>query len=162
MGVHTHHEKVWRSGDNLEASLHLEVDPDLTLEEAHDLARRLGTVIRDEYPRILKVSSHIEVVVPEPEEKRETTADHPELVAKMEQAVLETGVEARAHEVRLYSPGGAGVDDGSMDAVVHLDFPPSIDMGEVHRRTELIEQVLRMWVPELEHVVIHTEPRKVA
>ena len=162
VGVHTHHEKVWRSGDNLEASLHLEVDPDLTLEEAHDLARRLGTVIREEYPRILKVSSHIEVAVPEPEEKRETTADHPELVAKMEQAVLETGVEARAHEVRLYSPGGAGVDDGSMDAVVHLDFPPSIDMGEVHRRTELIEQVLRMWVPELEHVVIHTEPRKVA
>jgi hypothetical protein len=33
-------------------------------------------------------------------------------------------------------------------------------MGEVHRRTELIEQVLRMWVPELEHVVIHTEPRE--
>ena len=29
VGVHTHHEKVWRSGDNLEASLHLEVDPDL-------------------------------------------------------------------------------------------------------------------------------------
>ena len=162
VGVHTHHEKVWRSGDNLEASLHLEVDPDLTLEEAHDLARRLGTVIREEYPRILKVNSHIEVAVPEPEEKRERTADHPELIAKMEQAVLETGVEAKAHEVRLYSPRGTGVDDGSMDAVVHLDFPPSIDMGEVHRRTERIEQVLRMWVPELENVVIHTEPREEA
>ncbi|MDQ3791778.1 MAG: hypothetical protein M3341_03880, partial [Actinomycetota bacterium] len=131
-----------------------------TLEEAHDLARRLGTAIREEYPRILKVNSHIEVAVPDPEEKRETTAGHPEVVAKMERAVLETGVEARAHEVRLYSPGAPGADDGSMDAVVHLDFPPSIDMGEVHRRTELIEQVLRMWVPELEHVVIHTEPRE--
>jgi cation diffusion facilitator family transporter len=160
VGVRTHHEKVWRSGNNFEASLHVEVDPDLTLEEAHDLARRLGIAIKEEYPRILKVNSHIEVAVPEPEERWETTADHPELVARMEHAVLETGVEARAHEVRLYGPRGAGVDEGTLDAVVHLDFPPSTDMGEVHRRTELIEQVLRMQIPELEHVVIHAEPRE--
>jgi divalent metal cation (Fe/Co/Zn/Cd) transporter len=159
VGVRTHHEKVWRSGENFEASLHVEVDPDLTLEEAHDLARRLGKAIKEEYPRILKVNSHIEVAVPEPEERRETTADYPELVATMEHAVLETGVEARAHEVRLYGLRGAGVDEGSLGAVVHLDFPPSTDMGEVHRRTEFIEQVLRTRVPELEHVVIHAEPR---
>jgi cation diffusion facilitator family transporter len=160
VGVRTHHEKVWRSGDNFEASLHVEVDPDLTLVEAHDLARRLGIAIKEEYPRILKVNSHIEVAVSEPEERRETTADHPELVARMEHTVLETGLEARAHEVRLYGPRGAVVDEGSLDAVVHLDFPPSTDMGEVHRRTELIEQVLRMQIPELEHVVIHAEPRE--
>jgi cation diffusion facilitator family transporter len=160
VGVRTHHEKVWRSGENFEASLHVEVDPDLTLEEAHDLARRLGIAIKEEYPRIVKVNSHIEVAVPEPEERRETTADHPELVARMEHTVLETGVEARAHEVRLYGPRDASVDEGSLDAVVHLDFPPSTDMGEVHRRTELIEQVLRTRIPELEHVVIHAEPRE--
>ena len=120
----------------------------------------MGIAIKEEYPRILKVNSHIEVAVPEPEERWETTADHPELVARMEHAVLETGVEARAHEVRLYGPRGAGVDEGNMDAVVHLDFPPSTDMGEVHRRTEFIEQVLRTRIPELEHVVIHTEPRE--
>ena len=78
----------------------------------------------------------------------------------MEHAVLEIELEARAHEVRLYGPRGASVDEGSLDAVVHLDFPPSTNMGEVHRRTELIEQVLRMEIPELEHVVIHAEPRE--
>jgi hypothetical protein len=33
-------------------------------------------------------------------------------------------------------------------------------MGEVHRRTELVEQLLRTQLPELGLVVIHAEPRE--
>jgi cation diffusion facilitator family transporter len=66
MGIRTHHENVWRSGKDFEASLHVEVDPYLTLEEAHDLARQLGVAIRQEHPRLLKVNSHIEVAEPDP------------------------------------------------------------------------------------------------
>ena len=163
MGIRTHHERVWHSGESLEASLHVEVAPELTLEAAHDLARRLGAALREEYPRMLKVNSHIEVAEPEPGDKRETTTEYPELVEKIERVVFAAGVEARAHEVRLYHPGGgAAVDDGSMDAVVHCDFPPATNMGEVHRRTELVEQTLRTRIPGLGTVVIHAEPREEA
>ena len=31
-------------------------------------------------------------------------------------------------------------------------------MGEIHRRTELIEQAVRERIPDLDHVVIHAEP----
>jgi divalent metal cation (Fe/Co/Zn/Cd) transporter len=161
MGIRTHHERVWHSGESLEASLHVEVAPELTLEAAHDLTRRLGAALREEYPRLLKVNSHIEVAEPEPGDKRETTTEYPDLVEKIERVVLAAGVEARAHEVRLYHPGGgAAVDDGSMDAVVHCDFPPATNMGEVHRRTELVEQALRTRIPGLGTVVIHAEPRE--
>jgi cation diffusion facilitator family transporter len=160
MGVRTHHERVWRSGEGLEASLHVEVAPDLTLEEAHALARRLGRALREEYPRLLKVNSHIEGAEPVPEEKREATAERPELVARIERVVLGAGMEAKAHEVRLYGPGETSDAEGSVDAVIHLDFPPSTNVGEVHHRTELIEQVLRTEVQELRQVVIHAEPRE--
>ena len=159
MGIRTHHERVWRSGENFEASLHVEVDPYLTLDEAHDLARRLGAVIREEYPRLLKVNSHIEVAEPEPGDKREITAEHRELVARIGRIASEAGVEARVHEVRLYHPEGTDVDADGIDAVIHCDFPPSTNMGEVHRRTELVEQLLRTRLPGLGLVFIHAEPR---
>jgi len=160
MGVRTHHESVWRSGDGLEASLHVEVAPDLTLEEAHALAQRLGTALREEYPRLLKVTSHIEAAEPVPEEKRQATAERPELVARIERVVLGAGMEARAHEVRLYGPGETSDSEEGVDVVIHLDFQPSTNVGEVHHRTELIEQVLRTEVQELRQVVIHAEPRE--
>jgi divalent metal cation (Fe/Co/Zn/Cd) transporter len=120
----------------------------------------LGSALREEYPRLLKVNSHIEVAEPVPEEKREATAERPELLARIERVVLRAGMEARAHEVRLYGPGETSDADGAVDVVIHLDFPPSTNVGEVHRRTELIEQVLRTEVQELGQVVIHAEPRE--
>jgi cation diffusion facilitator family transporter len=160
MGIRTHHERVWRSGEGFEAAFHVEVDPYLALEEAHDSARRLGAAIREEYPRLLKVNSHIEVAEPEPGDKREITAEHQELAATIGRAVFEAGVEGEAHEVRLYRPEGTDADAQGVDAVVHCDFPPTTNMGEVHRRTELVEQLLRTQLPELGLVVIHAEPRE--
>jgi divalent metal cation (Fe/Co/Zn/Cd) transporter len=124
------------------------------------LAQRLGSALKEEYPRLLKVNSHIEVAEPAPEAKFEATAEHPELVARIERVVLGAGMEARAHEVRLYGPGKTSDTQRGVDVVIHLDFPPSTNVGEVHHRTELIEQVLRAEVQELRQVVIHAEPRE--
>jgi hypothetical protein len=73
----------------------------------------------------LKVNSHIEVAEPVPEAKREATFERPELVARIERVVLGAGMEARAHEVRLYGPGETSDTEGGVDVVIHLDFPPS-------------------------------------
>jgi divalent metal cation (Fe/Co/Zn/Cd) transporter len=50
-------------------------------------------------------------------------------------------------------------EEEGMDAVVHCDFAPQINMGEVHKRTEATEQALRENLPQLRNVVIHAEPR---
>lgn len=155
MGLRTHHERVQRTGDRLEASLHLEVDSTLTLGEAHDLARRLGAEIKAQTPDLKRVNTHIEVAEPEPGERTEVTVEHESLVREIEREVLEAGVSAVCHEVRLYRS-----EVGGLDAVLHVDFPSSANMGEVHIRTEAIEQVLRDAHPQLERVVIHAEPRE--
>jgi cation diffusion facilitator family transporter len=155
MGVRTHHERVQRSGGTLEASLHLEVSPALSLREAHDLASRVSNEIREEDARIGRVNTHLEVAEPEPAERPEVTSAFPDLAGEIREAVERFGEGARCHEVRLYRS-----QDESLDAVLHCDFPGSTGMGEVHEKTEKIEHRLRDHFPSLEHVVVHAEPRE--
>jgi divalent metal cation (Fe/Co/Zn/Cd) transporter len=135
--------------------LHVEVNPGLTLVEAHDLARRLGDEIREQNPKVRRVNSHIEVAEPEPTERPEVTAEHRAIAEEIRRAAEGAGEGARCHEVRLYRSEG-----GSLDAVLHCDFLGSTNMGEVHFKTERIEGALRERFPLLEHVVVHAEPRE--
>ncbi|WP_047864388.1 cation diffusion facilitator family transporter [Rubrobacter aplysinae] len=159
MGFRTHHERVQRAGGSYEATLHVEVDPALTLGEAHERASGLGDEIRRQEPRIARVNSHIEVAEPDPEERERVDADHPELVEEIRRAVAGSGTEASCHEVRLYRhKGPEDAETGALDAVLHCDFPPRMGVGEVHLRTEHVERTLRAGLPALEQVVIHAEP----
>lgn len=154
MGLRTHHERVQRSGEHLEASLHLEVSPELTLGEAHALANRLGRAVRGRYPQLSRVNTHIEVAEPEPAgEAKEITSELPHLASEIKRVAEGVGRGAGCHEVRLYRS-----EDG-VDAVLHCDFPGSENVGEVHALTERMEQAIRGRFPDLEHVVIHAEPR---
>lgn len=163
VGLRTHHERVQRAGTYYEATLHVEVDPALTLGEAHEQASGLGDEIKRQDPRLARVNTHIEVAEPEAGERERVDGEHPDLVAEIRRVVAETGVEASAHEVRLYRPRGerGALRDpaaGRLDAVLHCDFPPEANMGEVHLRTERVEQELRTSLPDLEQIVIHAEP----
>lgn len=154
VGARTHHEVVRRVGDHLEASLHVEVEPRLSLREAHELAHRVSAAAREDNPRLTRVDTHIEVAEPDPSRRREVTAAHPELVEVARRVVESAGVGAVLHELRVYASEGPG-----WDVALHCGFEPELPMGEIHRRTEAVEQELRRRVPELEHVVIHAEPR---
>lgn len=153
-GFSTHHEKVWQDEDgSLEASLHVEVEPGLSLQEAHQKASELGAAIREDDRRIKKVTTHIEPAEPDPGRSREITEKHPETIEEIKRIVTGLGVEANPHEVRLYE-----TERGGLDAVLHCDFPPPLNVEETHVRTELIERTLRERMPILEHVVVHAEP----
>lgn len=162
MGLRTHHERVARAGERYEATLHIEVAPELTLGEAHEQARRLGQEIRRQEPRLARVNSHIEVAEPEPGERERVDGEHAELVREIRRTVAEAGAEASCHEVRLYRHKGPDDRDeantGKLDAVLHCDFPASANVGDVHLRTEYVERALRTRIPALEQVVIHAEP----
>ncbi len=149
----THDERVHQVGDYLEASLHLEVAPDLPLRDAHEQARRIGTALWDDNPDLRRVNTHIEVEAPKAALRREVTEAEADLAGTVRRIAAEAGRGAQCHEIRLYR-----FDETVLDAALHCDFPPSLPMIEVHKRTELIEQALRLQFPELGHLVIHAEP----
>lgn len=152
VGAPTHHEVVHAVDDHLEASLHLEVDPSLSLQEAHALSERLGTALEQDNPRLRRVDIHIEVIQPHAERQEELTSGTDPLSAEIKRLISEAGMEARCHEVRLYA------SDTGHSVVLHVDFPGGTSMGEIHRRTEILELLLRGRLLDLEMVVIHAEP----
>ncbi len=155
MGFRIHHERVRRFGDSFEASLHVEVDVGLTLGEAHDLARGLGEALREQEPRLARVSTHIEVAEPDEGEWREPDTGHGKLEEEIKRAVSEEDPGSRCHEARLYR------SEHGLDAILHCDFPGSANIGDVHARTERIERGLHVRFPSLEQIVIHAEPREI-
>lgn len=178
MGVQTHHEQVHRVEDALEASLHVEVGPESTLGQAYESAQRLVDALQADNPQLRKVDTHIEVAAPHLSQRREVSAVYPKVVDSMKRLVEGAGVEARCHEVRLYRsdnrsglpfeystdtihqpPAPGAAEARGRHAVLHCDFPPTVPMGHIHRRTELIEQLLRERFPQLDHIVIQAEPR---
>ncbi len=55
-----HQFRVRRVGDVLEADVHLQVDPHLTVEQGHDIAKRVKEVIQTKHPEVLEVLIHLE------------------------------------------------------------------------------------------------------
>lgn len=154
MGLSTHHEQVYRVDDRLEASLHLEVDPQLPLRAAYALADRLVAELQRDNPSLVKVDVHIEVAAPAPVPRQQIGIGTERRAAEILRIVRALDVGADCHEVRLYQTAGQG-----WGAVLHCDFDPDLPMREIHRRTERIEYALRERFPELDYALIQAEPR---
>jgi cation diffusion facilitator family transporter len=153
LGIATHHEQVYEVSDGLEAVLHIEVDPGLSLVEAHEEAERLAGVLTSEVPRLLRVASHIEAAEPKTVRRSEVTSLRHDVVKAIGDLVESTGAADRVVEVRLYAARGS-----AWDAVISCTFNAGLLVGEIHLRTEQIEQVLRSRYPTLARVTIHAEP----
>lgn len=144
---------MYRTDGRLEASLHVEVDPELPLREAHSIADRLVIAVRRDNPALTKVDTHIEVAAPAPVPRHRIESGTEHQVERILTLVRELGVGAHCHEARLYRTGTTG-----WGTVLHCAFDPDLPMREIHRRTERIEYALRQHFPDLEYALIQAEP----
>ncbi|MFW6218407.1 MAG: cation diffusion facilitator family transporter, partial [Verrucomicrobiota bacterium] len=55
-----HDFRVRRVGDFYEVDLHLQVDPEMTVDRGHEVAREVKQGLRDRHPEISKVLVHVE------------------------------------------------------------------------------------------------------
>ncbi len=149
---------------NLEADVHVEVDPALTLAVTHDLADRLERAVRRAVPGMRAVNTHLEVLAPPLQQRAEVTDREPELVARVREITESLAGPGSCHEIRVYhplSPGNADRAAGDVeehDLVIHLTMQGNLGIPQVHARSEDIERALRAAIPGLARVLIHAEP----
>ncbi len=168
-GVHAHDIHVREVGGRLEADFDVEVQSDMKLSDAHAVASRLEQAVLQSNGKLRRVTTHLEapndVVVP----RQDVTNQYAEMRSTIRRIADEIAGTGSAHDVHLYrsrslaveSNGKNGNQNGteaSLDLVLHTTFDPQVPLSQAHIQAEEIKRSLRRTYPNLDSVVIHTEP----
>ena len=145
-----HDIAIYRHGDRQSVSLHLKMDPDVPLAEAHEVAERVEAALRAE-PRVEDVHTHLE-----PLERPLVAQEEPTGSDEAERERIERLVEERTgappRDLRLLHTDRGLVVFVSVSAGQHSRLPAA------HEVASRLEDDIRELKPQIADVVVHTEP----
>ena len=149
-----HHITVHAIGDRLSISLDLEVDGNLPLGRAHEIADGLEQAVRDEIGPEVEVETHIEPLQPFDEPGHDAP---PERVAEIRDALVDIAAEidllGEVHDVRVRE-----TDDGEI-VNFHCLVDSSLSVTDMHEKVDEAERALRQRFPSIKRVIGHAEPQ---
>jgi cation diffusion facilitator family transporter len=152
-GLAIHHVTVHDLGGKLTVSIDLEVDGEMPLIQAHEIAHTLEHNIRDEFGADVEVDTHIEPL--EPELPAGTEAP-PGRVAEIAQALSRfASADTAIHDIH-----NVRVRDTEAGEIVnfHCRAAPSMSVIKVHENVDAVERALRRAYPSVKRVISHAEP----
>lgn len=150
-----HHVTVHDLGGKLTVSIDLEVDGDMPLNEAHDIAHRLEHAIRDEFGADVEVDTHIEPLEPELPHGTDASADRVEAIQKaLSRYAADSGAIHDVHNVRVRDTDAGEIVN------FHCRAVPSMSVIYVHEKVDEIERTLRSAFPSVKRVISHAEPAR--
>jgi cation diffusion facilitator family transporter len=149
-----HHVTVHAIGGQLSVSLDLEVDGNLSLARAHEIADALEAALRDELGPKVEVETHIEPLQTRGLAGRDAPAER---IAEIQGALAAIATEAGAvrdvHDVRVRE-----TSDGEI-VNFHCHVDPALSVTDVHDKVDDVERALKLRFPSLKRVIGHAEPR---
>jgi cation diffusion facilitator family transporter len=174
-GVHAHDIHVREVSGHLEADFDLEVQSDMDLQQAHNVATRLEQAILSDNQQVRRVTTHLEAPEATVVRRQDVTRQYQDMAEHIRALADRIAGKGSAHDVHLYRPSTAPVSpmktapapesvDSSntsqqeLDLVLHTFFSPTIPLSQAHIQAEEIKRALRQRYPWLGSVVIHTEP----
>ncbi|GER85919.1 cation transporter [Dictyobacter vulcani] len=165
-GVHAHHIHVREVAGKLEADFDLEVQADMHLEQAHAVATHLEQALLQSIKRLHRVTTHLEAPDENIVQHQDVTEHYGEMAAHMCRIADGIAGVGSAHDIHLYRPskqmveaGGHGTNGAhELDLVLHTIFDAHAPLSQVHIDAEKIKRSLRRLYPNLNTVIIHTEP----
>ena len=151
-GLAVHHVTVHDLGGRLIVSIDLEVDCNMTLTRAHDIAQGLEGNIRDEFGAEVEVDTHIEPLEPELPFGIDASPDRLEMIR--------TALSRFAAETEIHDIHNVRVRDTDAGEIVnfHCRAAPSMSVIKVHENVDAIERALRRAFPTVKRVISHAEP----
>lgn len=149
-----HHVTVHAFGGRLSVSLDLEVDGNLSLGAAHEIADGLEAAIRAELGPTVEVETHIEPL----QTRGVSGRDAPnERVAAVREALTAIAANitfvGQIHDVRVRETAGGEIVN------FHCRVDPMLTVQDVHERVDDVERALRRKFPTIKRVIGHAEPR---
>jgi cation diffusion facilitator family transporter len=151
-GLAIHHVTVHDLGGKLTVSIDLEVDGEMALNAAHDIAHEFERQIRDEFGDDVEVDTHIEPLEPELPVGADAA---PERVETIKSALSSFAADSAIHDIH-----NVRVRDTDAGEIVnfHCRAAPSMSVIKVHESVDEIERALRRAFPTVKRVISHAEP----
>jgi cation diffusion facilitator family transporter len=151
-GLAIHHVTVHDLGGKLTVSIDLEVDGEMALNEAHDIAHELERNIRDEFGEDVEVDTHIEPLEPELPLGTDAAPDRVETIQTALSRFAADGAIHDIHSVRVRNTDAGEIVN------FHCRAAPSMSVIKVHENVDEIERALRRAFPTVKRVISHAEP----
>lgn len=145
IGIHDAEEGV-------HVEMHIEVDPDIELEKAHEIASRLESAIKTNIHGVEVVTTHIESTDEEPFIRADVTAESYETVKIIRETILNVSGVKSCGDIAVHS-----AEDG-LHLTITCVLEHSLSVSEAHRISTQIEEVLRKRIKGVAKVLIHVEP----
>ena len=151
-GLAVHHVTVHDLGGRLTVSIDLEVDGEMPLTAAHDIAHGLERNIRDEFGEDVEVDTHIEPLEPELPLGTDASPDRVETIKAALSRFAADGAIHDVHNVRVRNTDAGEIVN------FHCRAAPSMSVIKVHQNVDEIERALRRAFPTVKRVISHAEP----
>lgn len=148
-----HHVTVQNLEGKLSVSLDLEVDGNLSLGAAHEIADRLENAIEEELGNGVEVETHIEPLqTADLSGRNASSARVLEIETALTEIANEIGTIQQVHDVRVRE-----TDDGEM-VNFHGRVDPAQSVHDIHEKVDDLERALRERWSSIRRVIGHAEP----
>jgi cation diffusion facilitator family transporter len=151
-GLGAHGIRFYEDSGTRSLELHLEVNENLSLEEAHRRATDFEKAIREAMPELTRIVTHLEPTG----DRAATLQAEPAGAAQVRKAIWEfvtsAAMTGSPHDIHVQMVGG------ELTVSFHCSLDPATGITEAHTYTQQLETYLRSRVPNLGRVVIHVEP----
>jgi cation diffusion facilitator family transporter len=151
-GLAIHHVTVHDLGGKLTVSIDLEVDGEMPLSAAHDIAHELERNIREEFGDDVEVDTHIEPLEPELPFGADAAPERVEAIKSALSRFAADGAIHDIHSVRVRNTEAGEIVN------FHCRAAPSMSVIRVHEGVDEIERALRRAFPSVKRVISHAEP----
>ena len=151
-GLAIHHVTVHDLGGKLTVSIDLEVDGDMELTAAHDIAQELERSIREDFGEDVEVDTHIEPLEPELPHGTDAAPARVETIKAALAGFAGNGAIHDIHNVRVRDTDAGEIVN------FHCRAAPSMSVIKVHENVDEIERALRRAFPTIKRVISHAEP----
>ncbi len=151
-GLAVHDVRVHQVAGQQLATLHLEVDQNLSLGEAHEVASELEAEVRAEVPGLSRIDTHIEPIA---------TQEVPGRFAPEQVNAVRDALTSLVDEMDdVHNCHGVTVREvfGKLFVSMHCVFDADLPLAVAHKLSSQIEGRLKEQFPDVERVVIHGEP----
>jgi divalent metal cation (Fe/Co/Zn/Cd) transporter len=149
-----HHVTVHAIGGRLSISLDLEVDGNLVLGKAHEIADGLEAALRAELGTEVEIETHIEPLqtrgLPGRDAPDERVAAVREALTAIAANIAPVG---QIHDVRVRETAEGEIVN------FHCRVNAALTVSEVHEKVDDVERALRQKFPAIKRVIGHAEPR---